>query len=98
MKLENYVAIITGGGRGIGRETALAFAKEGADIVLAARTETEITSVAGEIEKLGRRALAIPTDVHVKSDVDKLVNRQTDMSRYGVLFIFINIKTSKKLI
>ncbi len=78
MKLENHVAIITGSGRGIGRATALAFAKEGADIVLAARTETEIASVAEEVEQLGRRALAIPTDVQVKSDVDKMVSQTFD--------------------
>ncbi len=88
MKFENHVAIITGGGRGIGRATALAFAKEGADIVLAARTETEITSVAGEIEKLGRRALAIPTDVQVKSDVDKLVTSTLDT--FGKVDILVN--------
>ena len=88
MKFENHVAIITGGGRGIGRATALAFAKEGADIVLAARTETEIASVAGEIEKLGRRALAIPTDVQVKSDVDKLVTSTLDT--FGKVDILVN--------
>ena len=88
MKFENHVAIITGGGRGIGRATALAFAKEGADIVLAARTETEITSVAGEIEKLGRRALTIPTDVQVKSDVDKLVTSTLDT--FGKVDILVN--------
>jgi NAD(P)-dependent dehydrogenase (short-subunit alcohol dehydrogenase family) len=88
VKFENHVAIITGGGRGIGRATALAFAKEGADIVLAARTETEITSVAGEIEKLGRRALAIPTDVQVKSDVDKLVTSTLDT--FGKVDILVN--------
>ena len=88
MKFENHVAIITGGGRGIGRATALAFAKEGADIVLAARTETEIASVAGEIEKLGRRALAIPTDVQVKSDVDKLVT--STLETFGKVDILVN--------
>ncbi len=88
MKLENHVAIITGSGRGIGRATALAFAKEGADIVLAARTETEIASVAGEIEKLGRRALAIPTDVQLKSDVDKLVT--STLETFGKVDILVN--------
>ena len=88
MKLENHVAIITGSGRGIGRATALAFAKEGADIVLAARTETEIASVAEEVEQLGRRALAIPTDVQVKSDVDKMVSQTFDT--FGKVDILVN--------
>ena len=81
-------SLITGSGRGIGRATALAFAKEGADIVLAARTETEIASVAGEIEKLGKRALAIPTNVQVKSDVDKLVTSTLDT--FGKVDILVN--------
>ena len=88
MKLENHVAIITGSGRGIGRATALAFAKEGADIVLAARTETEIASVAEEVEQLGRRALAIPTDVQLKSDVDKLVT--STLETFGKVDILVN--------
>jgi 3-oxoacyl-[acyl-carrier protein] reductase len=88
VKLENHVAIITGSGRGIGRATALAFAKEGADIVLAARTETEIASVAEEVEQLGRRALAIPTDVQVKSDVDKMVSQTFDT--FGKVDILVN--------
>ncbi len=88
MKLENQVAIVTGSGRGIGRATALAFAKEGADIVLAARTETEIASVAEEVEQLGRRALAIPTDVQVKSDVDKMMSQT--LHTFGKVDILVN--------
>ena len=88
MKLENRIAVITGAGRGIGRSTAMAFAKEGADIVLAARTESEINSVASEIEKLGRRTLPIRTDVQKKTDVDTLVSKTID--NFGKVDILVN--------
>ncbi len=88
MKLENHIAIITGAGRGIGRSTAIAFAKEGADIVLAARTESEINSVASEIEKLGRRALPIKTDVQKKIDVETLVSKA--IGNFGKVDILVN--------
>ena len=88
MKLENRVAIITGGGRGIGRATALAFAAEGADIVLAARTNSEISAVAEEVRALGRRALAIPTDVQHKAAVDAMA-AQT-LETFGKVDILVN--------
>ena len=88
MKLENRVAIITGGGRGIGRATALAFAAEGADLVLAARTDGEISAVAEEVRALGRRALAIPTDVQHKAAVDAMV-AQT-LETFGKVDILVN--------
>jgi len=88
VKLGNRIAIITGAGRGIGRATALAFVKEGADIVLAARTETEINSVAKEIEQLGRRALAVKTDVQYKSDVEALVTQTIET--FGKVDILVN--------
>jgi NAD(P)-dependent dehydrogenase (short-subunit alcohol dehydrogenase family) len=88
MKLENHVAIVTGGGRGIGKETALAFAREGADIVLAARTVSEIDAVAEEVRGLGRQALAIPTDVRHKASVDAMVQQTLD--RFGKVDILVN--------
>lgn len=88
MKLENRVAIITGGGRGIGRATALAFAAEGADIVLVARTDSEISAVAEEVRALGRRALAIPTDVQHKAAVDAMVAQTVE--NFGKVDILVN--------
>ena len=57
MLLEGKVAIVSGVGPGMGRDIALCFAREGADVALAARTEATLASVAVEVEALGRRAL-----------------------------------------
>ena len=88
MKLKDQTAIITGAGRGIGRATAIAFAREGANVVLAARTVAEIEEVAEEIHKMGRGALAVPTDVSNKTDVQSLVAKTLD--RFGRVDILVN--------
>ena len=73
LALPDKVAIVTGGGTGIGRSIALEFAKAGADVVVASRTIATLEKVAAEIRALGRRALAIQTDVSQKTQVDRMV-------------------------
>lgn len=63
MLLENRVGIVSGVGPGMGREIALAFAREGADVALGARHEEQLKEVAAEVEQLGRRAFWLPTDI-----------------------------------
>jgi len=73
--LQGKVAIITGGGTGLGKMTALLMAKEGADIVVAARRVGAIEQTAKEVRDIGPRALAIPTDVTDPAQVNNLVKR-----------------------
>ena len=75
MKLAGKVAIVTGGGRGIGRIIALYFAREGASVMVSARTRPEIEEVAREIESLGQKSLAIQADVSREEDVKNMVEK-----------------------
>lgn len=88
MKLKNQVAIVTGSGRGIGKAIALTYAQEGADVVAVARTISEIEKVAEEIRSMGRRALAIPTDVSQKKQVQAMV--QQTLNEFGTVDILVN--------
>ena len=75
-RLQGQVAVVTGSGRGIGEGIALGLAEAGADIVLAARRTKEIEAVATKVRALGRRALAVTTDV-MKMDQIQALAKQT---------------------
>jgi NAD(P)-dependent dehydrogenase (short-subunit alcohol dehydrogenase family) len=86
--LTGRVAIITGGGTGIGRGSALVLAEHGADVILAARRTAPLESTAGEIEALGRRALTVPTDVTDPAACRQLVD--TAVAELGRVDILVN--------
>jgi NAD(P)-dependent dehydrogenase (short-subunit alcohol dehydrogenase family) len=86
--LTGRVAIITGGGTGIGRGAALVLAEHGADVVLAARRTEPLESTASEIEALDRRALTVPTDVTEPSACQQLVD--TTLDQLGRVDILVN--------
>ena len=82
-RFENKVVLVTGGSSGIGRATALAFAREGARVVLASRGQERGETVAREIEEVGGEALFVPTDVSHTGDVQSLVRAAVE--RFGRL-------------
>ncbi|MFN2588621.1 MAG: SDR family NAD(P)-dependent oxidoreductase [Actinomycetota bacterium] len=73
--LAGKVAIVTGASRGIGRAIALGFAEAGADVAVAARSEDDLETLAKEIDALGRRAIAVRTDVRNRADIEALMDR-----------------------
>ena len=80
--------LITGASQGIGRETALLFARKGYNVVLAARQAERLEAVAQEIRSMGQSALAIPTDVRDPAQVNALV--QKALEQYGAIDVLIN--------
>ena len=88
MVLAEKIVVITGGGRGIGRAIALKFAVEGAAVVVAARTKSEIEAVAEEIRKAGGRVAAVPADVSDEAQCKNLIGVAT--SQFGKVDILVN--------
>ncbi|MGH9757813.1 MAG: SDR family NAD(P)-dependent oxidoreductase [Candidatus Acidiferrales bacterium] len=88
MKLTGKVAIITGGGRGIGRAIARRFAAEGAAVALSARTESEVRETAAEIEKAGGKASGVAADVSREDDCQRIVSLAREV--FGAVHILVN--------
>ncbi len=86
--LAGRVAIITGGGTGIGRGTALVLAEHGADVVFAGRRTEPLVSTAEEIQSLGRRAISVPTDVTIPQACQRLVD--ATLKEFGRVDILVN--------
>ncbi len=86
--IKGKVAIITGGGTGIGRSIALEFAKAGAKVVIGSRKQANLDAVAKEIKALGGQCLAIATDIRIPEQVDNLVKQTVD--KFGRIDILVN--------
>jgi NAD(P)-dependent dehydrogenase (short-subunit alcohol dehydrogenase family) len=78
MNLAGKVAIVTGSGRGLGKAMAITLADAGAELVVTARTESEILGTAQEIKEKGKRALAVQADITDPEQVNRLVHKTID--------------------
>lgn len=87
-RLDGKVAIITGGNSGVGKATALLFAKEGAKVVISARREAQLEEVAAEIRAAGGEVLPVVTDISKPEDAKNLVAKT--LEKYGKLDVLVN--------
>ena len=87
-RLDNKTALITGGGRGLGRAIALAFAQVGADVAVASRTPEQLNEVADAIRAQGRRALAVEADVGDSASVMQMV--EATRKEFGRIDVLVN--------
>ena len=88
MQLEGKVALVTGGARGLGRSMAMAYAREGADVAIVARTPSELDAVGLEIRALGRRAHTVNAELTTSEDANQAA--QETISELGKIDILVN--------
>ncbi|MEE9199048.1 MAG: 3-oxoacyl-ACP reductase family protein [Dehalococcoidia bacterium] len=97
--LEGKVAIVTGASRGIGKAIAVTLAEAGADVVASARSAGDIEKTAEEVRRLGRRGLAIATDVLKKDQIDRMVERTVkELGRVDILVNNAGVALVKPLV
>ena len=87
-RLDDQVAVVTGAGRGLGAAMALAFAEAGADVLIAARTQSQLEEVAEQIKNTGRRAEIVVADLAHPEDTAKLAGKAVEA--FGKLDIVVN--------
>src|SRR4051812_26628710 len=85
---KSKVAVIVGASSGIGRATALRFARQGCRVVLASRGEEALNSLSSEIEEIGAEALVVPTDVTKWKQVRRLA--EATVERFGRIDVWVN--------
>ncbi|MCP2339639.1 SDR family oxidoreductase [Actinomadura rupiterrae] len=88
MMLDGKIAVITGAGPGLGRTLAVLMAREGADVVVAARSRDTLDSIAAEVRAEGREALPVPTDIADPAQAERLADAA--MSRFGRVDVLVN--------
>lgn len=88
LSLNGKVALLTGGSRGLGRATALGFARAGADVAIASRKLPDLETVAQEIREMGRKSLAVAAHVGKVDEIGNLVN--TVQNEFGRIDILVN--------
>ncbi len=86
--LDGKVAVVTGGGRGIGAAIAMEFAKNGAKVVLVSPTPSELKETAGKIKELGGEALAVQTDITRLKDIKNMLEKTA--KKFGKVDILVN--------
>jgi 3-oxoacyl-[acyl-carrier protein] reductase len=87
-RLETKTALITGASKGIGKAIALAFAREGANVVITARTTAALEALAAEIQQVGQEAFVVTADLGLEADIERIV--AAALARFGRIDILVN--------
>ena len=87
-RLANKIALVTGASKGIGKAIAVAFGREGAHVVVTARTQSVLHALAQQLTEIGVEALAVPADLAIASDIQRIAEEA--LARFGRIDILVN--------